>query len=227
MSIQSSQELLVFELQDIQDAETQASQALQGQMEQVENPQLRKLLERRLQEGERILGDVRKGLEKLGGGGRGQQNAAARGLIQEAEKLLKQVQAPEMKQAVMISGVQKLEHYCIAAWGTVKAIAGEMGEQELAQAMQRAVDEGYRWDREMTELAEGRVNPSAMEQGQGGGAQQGRSQGGQSQGGQSQGSQSQGGQNGGGDADLKAREYRGEDGKIHHHTREYMERKGQ
>ena len=217
MAIQSPHELLVHELHNIQDAETQASQALQRNMQQVENAQLRRMLERRLKEGERLLQDVRKGLQKLGGQDRGDQNAAARGLIEEAQKLLQDVQTPEMKQAVMIAGVQKLEHYCIAAWGTVKAIARELGEQELVQAMQRALDEGYRWDREMTELAESRVNPPALEQGE------------ESQGEQQRGQQSQGGQEGGqgsgeSGSDLKEREYRGEDGQIHHHTREYMER---
>jgi ferritin-like metal-binding protein YciE len=65
----------------------------------------------------------------------------------------------------MIAGAQKLEHYGIAAWGTVKAMAGEAGEQELAQVMERAVKEGYEWDQKMTELADGRINPAALEQG--------------------------------------------------------------
>lgn len=48
--------------------------------------------------------------------------------------------------------------------GTVKAQAKEIGEEELARAMQQAVEEGYRLDREMTELAEGGVNPEALQQ---------------------------------------------------------------
>ncbi|WP_162913436.1 DUF892 family protein [Rhodospirillaceae bacterium SYSU D60014] len=166
MTIHSPQELLAHELQAIQDAEQQASQALQQINKEAENSQLRRMLDQRLKQGQRILQDVQKGLDKIDGKSRGTQNAAARGLIQESERLLKEVETPEMKQAVMIAGAQKLEHYCIAAWGTVKAMAGEAGEKELAQAMERAVKEGYEWDQKMTELAEGRINPAALEQGQ-------------------------------------------------------------
>jgi ferritin-like metal-binding protein YciE len=77
---------------------------------------------------------------------------------------LKEIQDPEMKQAAVIAGAQKLEHYCIAAWGTVKAMASECGEKELAQSMERALKEGYEWDQKMTELAESRINPAALEQ---------------------------------------------------------------
>ncbi len=110
MPIQSAEDLLVHELHDIEDAEKQASQALERMIEEVENEQLRTMLERRMQEGERVLEAVQSGLQKLNGKSRGTRNEAARGLIQEAEKLLKKVKTPEMKQAVMIAGTQKLEH---------------------------------------------------------------------------------------------------------------------
>ena len=68
-------------------------------------------------------------------------------------------------EAVTIAGLQKLEHYCIAAWGTVKSMAQECGEQQLAKAMERALEEGYEWDREMTRLAEQGINREALSQG--------------------------------------------------------------
>jgi ferritin-like metal-binding protein YciE len=163
MPIQSPQELLVHELHDIEDAEMQASQALKKHMKEVENDELRQMLEQRLQQGERLLKDVQQCLQKLNGKSQGTRNSAARGLIEEAEKLAREVQSPEMKQAVIIAGAQKLEHYCIAAWGTVKAMAGEVNQPELGEIMQRALDEGYRWDEEMSRIAESRINPEAIE----------------------------------------------------------------
>jgi ferritin-like metal-binding protein YciE len=300
MPIQSAEDLLVHELHDIEDAEKQASQALERMIEEVENEQLRTMLERRMQEGERVLEAVQSGLQKLNGKSRGTRNEAARGLIQGAEKLLKEVKTPEMKQAVMIAGTQKLEHYCIAAWGTVKAIAREVGEEELVDAMQEALDEGYSWDSEMTELAEGGINPEAImsgemdeeeegeegeegrkggrksqASGQGGGRSESQKQGGGQRSQSAKGGEKSGGEKGGGEqqgggresqsaksssgakksggsssgksqgggksqsakggsrsgsgedsSDLKSREYRDEQGNVHHHTREYMERHG-
>jgi ferritin-like metal-binding protein YciE len=324
MAIQSPQELLIHKLQAIQDAENQASQAIERLMSEVEDEELREMLERRVQQGEEVLKIVELGLEGLDGKGKAERNEAARGLITETEKLLKQVEAPEMKEAVIIAGMQSLEHYCIAAWGTVKAIALELGQEELVDGMQKALDEGYAWDREMTELAEEGINPIAMEEGdedeagegrasggkegkqagqkaapakqakkggtkqarggkdaedeqddekrqarskedddegqqrggkgrsrsegkQDGSSKQGMARGGESgsegksqtrgksQGGgkaasssagqsRTGGGSSKGGSGGNEASDLKSREYRDDDGNIHHHTREYMER---
>lgn len=162
--IQTPQDLLVYALQEIQDAEAQASQAVQNQLRLIENEELGKLLERRLEQGGRLLRDVSQALRALGGQGRGDPNTAARGLIEQAERVVELAQTPELKQVALIAGVQKLEHYCIAAWGTVRSLANEVGQQDLARAMQRALDEGYALDRELSNLAEGWVNPTAIEQ---------------------------------------------------------------
>jgi ferritin-like metal-binding protein YciE len=163
MSIQSPQELLLHELHGIEDAESEASQALEEQMEEVENSRLRKLLERRLKQGERLQKEIKRNLQKLNGESEGRENEAARGLIRDSQRLLQEVETPEMKEAVLIAGVQKLEHYCIAVWGTVRAMAEELGEDDLVQVMERAVEEGYELDEELTKLAESRINPSALE----------------------------------------------------------------
>ena len=162
--IHTPQDLLVYALQEIQDAEAQASQAVQNQLRLIENEELGKLLERRLEQGGRLLRDVSQSLEALGGQGRGDPNTAARGLIEQAGRVVELAQTPELKQVALIAGVQKLEHYCIAAWGTVRSLANEVGQQDLARAMQRALDEGYALDRELSNLAEGWVNPTAIEQ---------------------------------------------------------------
>lgn len=219
MAIQTAQELLAYEVRKIEDAESQASKALQQMSRDVRNKQLAQLLEQRLKQGQRILETARKASEKLDGKSPRAQNAAARGLIEEAQSLVGEVRTPEMKEAAVIAGAQGLEHYCIAAWGTVKALAREAGEQELVKAMERAVEEGYRWDEQMSKLAEGRVNKEALQEGGEGRASSQSASQGDGSGGQKQ-------ERSSGSDDLKSREYRGEDGQIHHHTKEYMERKG-
>ena len=165
MPIRSPQDLLTYELETIEDAETKAAEAL-PEMAKAADGQLRSMIDTRLKQGERVLKDVQKGLEKLDGRGRKTQNAAADGLIRETNRLLKEIEDPEMQKAVIIAGLQKLELYCIAAWGTVKAMAQLTGDSELANAMERAVREGYEWDEKMTQLAESKVNPAALQKGE-------------------------------------------------------------
>jgi len=164
MAIQSPAELLAYELSAIRDAETRAAGALRSQLGSIRNADLRRLLEQRLLQGEQLSQEVGRALERLGGGGKGVTNPAARGLIEETGTLLGAAQTPELKQAVLIAGVQKFEHYCIAVWGTVRALASELGQHELCQAMLRSVEAGYQLDRELTDLAESWVNPTAIEQ---------------------------------------------------------------
>lgn len=65
--------------------------------QQAENDQLRRMLDRRLKQGKRIRRDVQQSLEKLDGQCQPSQHAAARGLIQEGERILREVKSPEMK----------------------------------------------------------------------------------------------------------------------------------
>ncbi len=63
---------------------------------------------------------------------------------------------------MLLASIQKIEHYCIAAWGTAKSLANAQGEKTVVELMEQALNEGKRYDEEMTELAEREVNP-AME----------------------------------------------------------------
>ena len=212
MPAQSPQDMLITELFAIRSAEEQVSRALQQHLDDVQNKQVRRLLEQRLKRGERLLQDLEKGLKELGGQGASQQrNEAVEGLIRLSERELREAQNPLMKDAVLIGNVQKIEHYCIAAWGTAKAFARLLGVQPVVQAMERATEEGKRFDDELTQIAEREVNPAMLEGYQVEGEER-----------SFVGSSDQAGR----EADLKAREYRDKDGNIHHHTRKWMEQHG-
>lgn len=163
MAINSAQDFLAHALRDIEDTERRAAEALEAMSAQAEDDELRDMLERRRREGERVLQAVEGALKVIDRKAEHGGESAARGIIEAARALVEEAGTPEMKRAVMIAGAQKLEHYCIAAWGTVKALAQELDARELAEAMERAVEEGYRWDAEMSDLAESRVNPEALE----------------------------------------------------------------
>ncbi|RAI43791.1 ferritin-like domain-containing protein [Rhodoplanes roseus] len=232
--IQSPEELLSHQLFSIRDAESQASKAIERYLEHIETDDLRELLALRLAQGKTIVQNVEKGMKQIAVKPRSKQNAAARGLIEQTEALLGEVESIDMKEAAVIAGVQELEHYCIAVWGTVRALAGEVGEDDLAGAMQRAVEEGYALDEQLSAIAEGEINPSAMAEeseddeefgeedtaegadgDEAAGTESGRTK-----------NKGKSAATSGKDSDLKQREYRGADGEIHHHTRKAMERSG-
>jgi ferritin-like metal-binding protein YciE len=67
---------------------------------------------------------------------------------------------------VLLASLQKVEHYCIAAWGTAAAMGRLMNQQSVVKTMERVLDEGKRYDEEMTELAEQEVNPAMLANGE-------------------------------------------------------------
>ncbi len=229
MPAQSPQELLLTELQAIRSAEEQLSQLLPKHAERVQAEQLRPLLDERLQRGERLLQQLEQGLQQLdGGGSKGQQkNEAVEGLLRLADRELKEASSPQFHDAILVGNIQKIEHYCIAAWGAAKSFARLLGQEELATALQAASDQGKRFDDQLSELAERELNPLLL-QGAQAGEQDGAGEDGNQrrQGGSGREQRSFSGSSEGGEDDLKDREYRDEDGEIRHHTRSYMEQHG-
>src|SRR5204863_6250798 len=77
MSIQSPRELLLHELHGMEDAESEASQVLEQKLDEVQNSQLRKLLKRRLKQGQRLQKEIKRNLEQLIGRSDGHENEAS------------------------------------------------------------------------------------------------------------------------------------------------------
>lgn len=83
------------------------------------------------------------------------------GLIDEGQKIMAENLSDEVMDAAIIGGSQKIEHYEIAAYGTARTYAQELGLTQVAQLLQQTLDEEYRADEMLTTLAVGGVNESA------------------------------------------------------------------
>lgn len=155
-------ELLVLELQEIHSAETQLSRMLPRLAKAAENETFRECLEERLAQGERVLKDVDSALEELEASPGRKKNVAAEGLINDAREHVQEIQAGPALDSVLIAAIQKTEHYCVAAWGTVKSMAQATGQTDLVKAMERALKEGKAYDERLTQLAEKEVTPALL-----------------------------------------------------------------
>ena len=157
-------ELLVLELQEIHSAENQLSRVLPRLAKAAESETLRQKLEERLAEGERVLQEVDSALEELDESPGRKKNVAAEGLINDAREHVQEIQPGPALDAVLIGAIQKTEHYCIAAWGTAKALGQALGHTSVVRAMERALKEGKAFDEELTQLAEKEVTPLLLSQ---------------------------------------------------------------
>ncbi len=156
------QELLVLELQEIHSAENQLARVLPRLMKSAESEKLRQMLERRQEEGERLLQEIDGALEELDESPGRKKNVAAEGLINDLREHVQEIEAGPALDAVLIAGIQKTEHYCIAAWGTAKSFAQASGQKTVVRAMERALKEGRSLDEDLTQLAEQELTPALM-----------------------------------------------------------------
>jgi ferritin-like metal-binding protein YciE len=155
-------ELLLTELREIYSAESQLSKVLPRLGKVVQSEKLQKMLDRRLEQGERIIDALEKGFEKMDTTPGRKKNIAAEGLISDAREHVQEIEAGPALDAVLIGAVQKTEHYCIAAWGTAKALAEAVEESEIVRVMDRALKEGKEYDVALTGLAESEVTPALL-----------------------------------------------------------------
>jgi ferritin-like metal-binding protein YciE len=155
-------ELLVLELQAIHNAESQLSSVLPRLSKAIDSEKLGPMVDERLEEGERIINEIEAVFDEMEESPGRRKNVAAEGLINDAREHVQEIESGPSLDAVLIATIQKTEHYCIAAWGTAKALAEAVGQKAAVRAMDRALKEGGKFDRRLTELAEKEITPALL-----------------------------------------------------------------
>jgi len=156
-------ELLHEELKDIYDAEKQLTKALPKMAKKASNPQLRKAFETHLRETEGHVERLQKIFDKLGKRPTGKKCAAMTGLVEEGKEMMGEDMEEDTMDAALISIAQKVEHYEIASYGTVRTWANLLGDEQTARLLQQTLDEEGKTDKLLTELAESSINVEAAQ----------------------------------------------------------------
>ena len=154
MKLQSLNDLLIKELQDLYDAENRIIEALPKMAEKASSPELRSGLNQHL---EQTKGQVRRldqifdqlrDVDREDGKCKG-----IEGIIKEGEDLLKKDSEPEVRDAGIIASAQKVEHYEIASYGTVRTYAELLGRQDWARLLDETATEEKETDQKLNQLA--------------------------------------------------------------------------
>lgn len=90
---------------------------------------------------------------------------AMEGLIEEAEDIIGDLEEGPVRDAGIIAAAQKIEHYEIATYGTLRAFANILGEYEAASLLEETLDEEKEADQKLTDLAESIINIEAASEG--------------------------------------------------------------
>jgi ferritin-like metal-binding protein YciE len=161
MKLDSIKELYITELQDLYDAEKQIVDALPKMANAASSPDLKSAFQSHLQQTRGQVERLDRIFAKLDAPSRGKKCKGMAGLIAENEELLKEKADPVVRDAGLIAGAQKVEHYEIASYGTVRTYARLIGENEAATLLQQTLDEEGDTDKKLTALAESHINKEA------------------------------------------------------------------
>ena len=161
MKLDSLQKLYVEELRDLYSAENQLVKALPKMAKGASSPELKQAFEDHLEQTREHVERLEEIFEKLDERPTGKTCKGMKGLIEEGSEMLEEDGDESVIDAGLIGAAQRVEHYEIAAYGTVRTFANMLGEDEAAALLQETLDEEGEADKLLTELAESVVNVEA------------------------------------------------------------------
>lgn len=160
MKLESLKELYVSELQDLYDAENQILQALPKMAQAASSNRLRSAFQEHEQQTRGQVDRLDRIFQQIGANPRGKKCKGVAGLIAEGQELMKEDAEPVVRDAGLIAAAQKVEHYEIAGYGTVRTYAQMLGENDACRLLQETLNEEGETDKKLTAIAE-RINEQA------------------------------------------------------------------
>ena len=162
MKLDTLQKLYVEELRDIYNAENQLLKALPKMAKGASSDELKQAFEDHLEETKVHVERLEQIFEALDESPKGKTCKAMKGLVEEGSEMLEEDGEESVLDAGIIAAAQKVEHYEIASYGTVRTWAELLGEKDAVKLLQKTLDEEGAADEKLNELAEDIVNPEAM-----------------------------------------------------------------
>jgi ferritin-like metal-binding protein YciE len=163
-SLDSPEDLLITEIKEIHSAERQLSRALPRLAKQINSPRLREMLEQRRDQGASLIERIEDALDEMDAARGRTRNIVAEALIDSLNEHIDSIQDDVLLDPLVLASVQKIEHYCISAWGAAAAIGRLLGENNVVKTMEQVLGEGKKFDAELTKLAEEEINPRLLDE---------------------------------------------------------------
>ncbi|WP_347158757.1 ferritin-like domain-containing protein [Pontibacter chitinilyticus] len=162
MKLNNLKDLLIHELKDIYSAEHQITKALPKMMEATSSDKLRGAFKDHLEMTEQQIKRLDKVFKVLGEKAEAEHCKAMEGIIKEAESMMSEKADASVMDAALIGCAQRVEHYEIAAYGTVCTYAKQLNMNDALDLLLTTLDEEKQTDELLTRIAEQTVNQQAQ-----------------------------------------------------------------
>jgi ferritin-like metal-binding protein YciE len=157
----SLEDLFNHELKDLYDAEHRIAEALPKMAEKAHSPQLKRAFEKHLRQTEVHIERLKGVFEHRGCEPERAKCDGITGLIKEGSHVLSAEGDCDAIDAGLIACAQKVEHYEMAGYGTLRAFARQLGDHDSAELIEQTLNEEKFTDKKLTQIAEGAVNPAS------------------------------------------------------------------
>jgi len=161
MRFDSLADVFEAELQDLYSAEKQLVGALPDIASAASSEQLSKAIEEHLEETRGHVQRLEHAFEAAGLEVKSEHCEAMEGLIKEGSEVAEAEGDGASRDAALIGAAQRVEHYEIAAYGTVRTLARQLGHDDVAELLSETLDEESAADEKLTEIATNSVNQAA------------------------------------------------------------------
>jgi len=162
MSVGSIEELFIDELKDLYSAEHQITKTLPKLVKAATTLELKKAFENHLKETEGQIERLDRVFEILGKSPRGKTCAGMKGVLEEGAEMLKETEEGSIRDFALISAAQRVEHYEMAGYGSVREYAKLLGQNEIAKLLEKTLEEEKAADSKLGQVAR-QVNPAALQ----------------------------------------------------------------
>jgi ferritin-like metal-binding protein YciE len=162
MKITNFKDMYIAELQEMVSMEGQLADELPRMADVASHRSLKHALTHHREETQIRRQRLESILQKHGANPRAHTDQAMQALVNETEMMLGMLNSDGLRDAGLIASAQKLEHYEIAAYGTVAALAGQLDLRHDQQMLHESLEEKKQADVRLTKLAKGEVNPDAL-----------------------------------------------------------------
>jgi ferritin-like metal-binding protein YciE len=162
MSLDTLTDLFVHELRDVLDAEKQIIKALPKMAKTAATEELKAAFEEHLEVTEKQVERLERIFQELGKPARAKKCLAMTGLMEEGSELMKEDADEQVMDAALIGAAQKVEHYEIAAYGTLATYAKQLGMEDAAALLEETLEEEKAADVKLSELAD-QINAEAQD----------------------------------------------------------------
>jgi len=161
MKVESIEDLFLDELKDLYSAEKQITKALPKLVKAASTQELSAAFDSHLQETRGHVERLEEIFQKLGKRGAGKTCEGMKGVLEEGSEVIQEIEKGPIRDAGLIAAAQRVEHYEIAGYGSVRSFARLLGKTDIVELLEETLEEEKAADEKLTKISES-VNQEAQ-----------------------------------------------------------------